>query len=103
MFTTDEAVDVRTESLWDQRDESRWLHAANLAHGYTPPTWPASDVPKQLHLDLAVDDLGAAVAEARALGARLSDVQPAPGHWRVLIDPAGQPFGVTTLIPSEAQ
>jgi predicted enzyme related to lactoylglutathione lyase len=94
MFTTDGAVDVRTEWLWI---------SAMKVNGYTPPTWPGSDVPKQVHLDLAVDDLDAAVAEAQALGARLSDVQPAPGRWRVLIDPAGHPFCVTTLIPPEAQ
>ena len=47
-------------------------------HGYTPPTWPDGSIPKQIHLDLAVDDLDAAVAEAEALGARLSSVQPAP-------------------------
>ena len=94
MFTTDEAVDVRTEWLWI---------SAMKVDGYTPPTWPGSDNPKQVHLDLAVDDLDAAVVEAQALGARLSDVQPAPGRWRVLIDPAGHPFCVTTLIPPEAQ
>jgi hypothetical protein len=24
---------------------------------YTPPTWPGNEVPKQIHIDLAVDDL----------------------------------------------
>jgi hypothetical protein len=26
-------------------------------------------------------------------------VQPSPDRWRVLIDPAGHPFCLTTLIP----
>ena len=93
-FTTDETVDVRTEWVWI---------SAMKVDNYAPPTWPAGEIPKQIHLDLAVDDLEAAVAEAEALGARLSSVQPAPKHWRVLVDPAGHPFCVTTLIPLEAQ
>jgi hypothetical protein len=93
-FTSDETVDVQTEWVWI---------SAMKVHGYKPPTWPDGSIPKQIHLDLAVDDLDAAVAEAEALGARLSSVQPAPNRWRVLVDPAGHPFCVTTQIPLEAQ
>ncbi len=93
-FTTEETVDVRTEWVWI---------SAMTVDGYTPPTWPSGEIPKQIHLDLAVDDLDAAVAEAETLGARVSSVQPAPNHWRVLVDPAGHPFCVTRLIPPEAQ
>jgi hypothetical protein len=76
---------------------SEWLWLAALqVDDYRPPTWPESDVPKQIHLDLDVPDLDAAVAEARALGARLAPVQPNPGRWRVLFDPAGHPFCFTT-------
>ena len=93
-FTSDETVDVQTEWVWI---------SAMKVRGYTPPTWPDGSIPKQIHLDLAVDDLDVAVAEAEALGARLSSVQPAPNRWRVLVDPAGHPFCVTTQIPLEAQ
>jgi catechol 2,3-dioxygenase-like lactoylglutathione lyase family enzyme len=60
---------------------------------YRPPTWPeqpeAQD--KMLHLDIKVDDLDAAVAHARAAGARLADYQPQE-RVRVMLDPAGHPF-----------
>ncbi|BFU41778.1 VOC family protein [Krasilnikovia sp. MM14-A1004] len=61
--------------------------------------WPSGPIPKQLHLELAVDDLDAAEEQALAIGARKATEQPAPDRWRVLIDPAGHPFCVTTLIP----
>lgn len=60
--------------------------------GYRPPTWPDADLPKQIHLDLTVDDLDAAEAAAVAIGARLADSQPGSRRWRVLLDPAGHPF-----------
>jgi hypothetical protein len=36
--------------------------------GYVPPTWPDAATPKQTHLDLSVDDLDTAEAEAIRLG-----------------------------------
>jgi len=66
---------------------------------HVAPDWPASSVPKQMHLELAVTDLAEAEAGALALGATKADTQPNPDHWRVLIDPAGHPFCITTLIP----
>jgi Glyoxalase-like domain len=66
---------------------------------HRPPDWPEGEVPKQLHLELAVTDLDGAEAEAVALGAVKADHQSAPDTWRVLIDPAGHPFCITTLIP----
>jgi catechol-2,3-dioxygenase len=62
---------------------------------YRPPTWPDSAVPKQVHLDLGVDDLDAAQARLLALGAVEPDVQPLPHKRRVLLDPAGHPFCIT--------
>jgi hypothetical protein len=67
------------------------LAAVRVPH-YQPPTWPDTKVPKQVHLDLAVDDLDAAEAEATRLGARRAEVQPQPARWRVMLDPAGHPF-----------
>lgn len=66
---------------------------------HRPPTWPATEVPKQIHLELAVGELEQAESQAVAMGARKAEVQPNPDAWRVLIDPAGHPFCITTLIP----
>ena len=63
------------------------------------PSWPAGEVPKQIHLELAVTDLEEAEAAALAIGATKAEAQPNPDAWRVLIDPAGHPFCITTLIP----
>jgi hypothetical protein len=78
-----------------------WLTALRVDH-HTPPTWPSDDVPKQMHLDLAVADLEKAAAEAERLGARPAAQQPAPDRWRVLFDPAGHPFCLTNQIPFNA-
>jgi hypothetical protein len=94
MFTSTMTVLIRTDWVW--------LSALRVSD-YVAPTWPGGDVPKQIHLDLAVTELEAAVAEAERLGARTAPVQPAPDRWRVLLDPAGHPFCLTTQIPPEAR
>ncbi|WP_182358451.1 VOC family protein [Tomitella gaofuii] len=66
---------------------------------YTPPSWPGGPQHQQMHLDLASQDLDADVAAAVALGAREADVQPSPHRWRVLLDPAGHPFCLSTVLP----
>jgi hypothetical protein len=48
-----------------------------------------------LHLDFQVRDLAAAVDEAVSLGAVLAEVQP-NSTVRVLFDPAGHPFCLST-------
>lgn len=60
---------------------------------YEPPTWPtkAGTQQMQLHLDIGVDDLEAAVARAEGLGARQAAWQP-QDDVRVLHDPAGHVF-----------
>lgn len=63
------------------------------------PTWPTGPAPKQVHLELAVTDLNAAESKALALGATKAAEQPAADKWIVLLDPAGHPFCITTLIP----
>jgi catechol 2,3-dioxygenase-like lactoylglutathione lyase family enzyme len=64
-----------------------------LEDDHVPPTWPQrpGDQQMQAHLDIRVDDLEAAGAFARSLGATLADVQPQE-HVRVHLDPAGHPF-----------
>jgi hypothetical protein len=44
-------------------------------------------------------DLDTEESRILALGATKAEVQPNPESWRVLIDPAGHPFCITTLIP----
>jgi catechol 2,3-dioxygenase-like lactoylglutathione lyase family enzyme len=67
--------------------------------GLPPVTWPDGPVPKQFHLELAVDDLDVAEKAVLAAGATKPDTQPAPDRWRVLIDPAGHPFCLSNRIP----
>jgi catechol-2,3-dioxygenase len=66
---------------------------------YTAPSWPDGPQRQQFHLDVAVEELDSSVADAIALGAKEADQQPAPDLWRVLIDPAGHPFCLSTVRP----
>ncbi len=90
-FTSDNFVAVKGPAVWI---------TAQRTPDHRPPTWPTGDVPQQVHIEFAVDDLDSAQAQALAIGARLADEQPSPDRWRVLVDPAGHPFCLTTLIPS---
>ncbi|MFF5933834.1 VOC family protein [Streptomyces sp. NPDC012508] len=63
--------------------------------GYRAPVWPGHDVPQQFHLDFTVDDLDEAERLLLNLGATKPEFQPNE-RWRVLIDPAGHPFCLTT-------
>jgi hypothetical protein len=89
-FTSDDFVAVKTDRMW---------LAATRVEDYVPATWPGSQTPKQMHLDLAVDDLADAERRAIALGAVRAEVQPAPERYVVLLDPAGHPFCLSTQIP----
>ena len=66
---------------------------------HVPPSWPEPGQQQQLHLDISVTDLDDAVIRSVALGATEAGHQPAPQAWRVLIDPAGHPFCLTTVNP----
>jgi hypothetical protein len=46
---------------------------------------------QMLHLDIEVDDLAAAVADAVRMGARVAGFQPQE-EVRVMLDPIGHPF-----------
>lgn len=89
---------------WDvKEDEPDWvmLRAPDGGAGlsfqtesaYTRPVWPAGpgDPQMMMHLDIEVDDLGAAGAWATSLGAVLAEFQP-QHDVRVYLDPAGHPF-----------
>ncbi|MFD4996091.1 VOC family protein [Streptomyces buecherae] len=69
----------------------------NRLADYRRPTWPDPAQEKQAHIDFGVDDLEAAEARLLALGATKAEFQPEPDRWRVLLDPAGHPFCVSTL------
>lgn len=60
---------------------------------YVRPVWPAVEGQAQMsmHLDIAVEDLDAAVAYASSVGAELAHYQP-QDSIRVMLDPVGHPF-----------
>lgn len=60
---------------------------------YERPVWPNQQDQQQMqfHLDVGVQDVDAAVADALALGAQLADFQPQQ-DVRVMLDPDGHPF-----------
>jgi catechol 2,3-dioxygenase-like lactoylglutathione lyase family enzyme len=60
---------------------------------YQRPVWPPGPGDQQMsvHLDIQVDDLEEAGAQAKAAGASLADFQPQE-DVRVWLDPAGHPF-----------
>jgi predicted enzyme related to lactoylglutathione lyase len=64
-----------------------------LEEQHVRPVWPAGpgDPRMQLHLDIEVDDLESAVAQAVAAGAEVAEFQP-QDDVRVCLDPAGHPF-----------
>jgi hypothetical protein len=51
-----------------------------------------------MHLDIAVDDVPAAVKEALRLGATQEEEQPSPQYWQVMRDPAGHLFCLSNHI-----
>ena len=65
--------------------------AFQLASDHLPPDWPDPERPQQVHLDVMVDDVGAAAPLVLALGARRLR-----GGDDVYADPHGHPF---CLIP----
>src|SRR5664280_970353 len=89
-FSNDDFAAVKTDRVW---------LAATRVDNYVPPSWPDGTVTKQLHLDLAVDDLDDAERTAISLGAVRVAAQPAPDRYLVLLDPAGHPFCLSTQIP----
>jgi catechol 2,3-dioxygenase-like lactoylglutathione lyase family enzyme len=66
---------------------------------YVPPTWPSTPDAQQMmmHLDIATDDLEAAVAHAIECGAVRAEFQPQDDEVTVMLDPDGHPF---CLFPS---
>ena len=80
-------------SVAASRDLSLLFERVN---GYKAPSWPSQDVPQQFHLDLGSDDLEASERLALSLGASKPSEQPGGDRWRVLLDPQGHPFCLTS-------
>ena len=89
--------------LFDGKVESADADSAQVAggpvglgfqrvEGYRAPAWPQSS--GQLHFDIEVDDVAAAVTRLTAAGATVPDAQPGGADWTVLLDPEGHPFCV---------
>ena len=76
------------------------LLVAMAVENYVPPTWPEGSVPKQAHIDVEVDDLNGATRRAVSLGAVPAESQQWPDRYRVLFDPAGHPFCLSTEFPT---
>ncbi|MEV5176491.1 VOC family protein [Streptomyces flaveolus] len=70
----------------------------NRLADYRRPTWPDPAQEKQAHIEVGVDDLDTAEERLLKLGATKPEAQPQPDRWRVLLDPAGHPFCITTLV-----
>jgi len=75
-----------------------WLSMQRVSD-HRAPTWPGPETPQQIHLDFAVDDLDVGERAAIEAGATKADDQPSPDRWRVMLDPAGHPFCLSSLIP----
>ena len=91
------AVDIAPTS-----DSRRRLVFQQVAD-YRPPSWPDQGTPQQLHLDVRVDDLEIAEQRVRALGAvpLAERVVSDDEIYRVYADPAGHPFCLIQLDPTE--
>lgn len=70
--------------------------AFQLAPDHRPPQWADPQRPQQIHFDVMVEDVGAAGAEAVALGAGLVADPEHGADAHVYADPAGHHF---CLIP----
>ena len=91
-------IAVDSERFSAVRFGNIWLSMQRV-DDHRPSTWPDGNIPAQVHLDFSVEDLDAAEAAALAAGARKAQTQPSPDRWRVMLDPAGHPFCLTSLIP----
>jgi catechol 2,3-dioxygenase-like lactoylglutathione lyase family enzyme len=85
-----------TKAFAAVRVDNLWLSMQKV-DDHRPPSCPEGSVPQQLHLDVAVEDLDTGEEAAAAAGARKAGTQPSPERWRVMLDPAGHPFCLTSL------
>src|SRR5580692_6165385 len=95
----DGEVSARSENYAVVTVDRTLLLVAMRVENYVPPTWPQGPVPKQAHIDVEVEDLQQAEERAIALGAVPAESQRAPEIYRVLFDPAGHPFCLSSAFP----
>lgn len=86
---------------WQAKIDGDWAEIRDASTGqcicfhqvadYRAPEWPGQEIPQQMHIDVVVDDLDAAEADAVGIGATRAEYQPGT-TFRVLLDPAGHPF-----------
>lgn len=76
-----------------------WVMGIQRAPNHVPPQWPTGKQQQQVHLDLHVDYLEAAVRRALELGGRQLQAPRAPAdnpdgdeRFTVCASPAGHPF-----------
>ena len=75
----------------DIRPDETQCISFQQVESYSPPQWPAQEMPQQMHLDVIVDDLDSGEAAVLELGATKHAHQPS-SRFRVMLDPAGHPF-----------
>ena len=80
-----------------RRGADTWGAADRAARGRLPAAGVAGRLGRPLGSD-GRRHLEEPTRRAIALSARLADPQPDP-QWRVLLDPAGHPFCITTVEP----
>jgi hypothetical protein len=96
---------VLDKPIWNEEEDGGSLDlgegvgslAVQRARHYEPPVWPPEPGKPgmQLHLEVQVSDLEAAVEHAVELGATPAEFQP-QDDVRVMLDPAGHPFCLYT-------
>lgn len=84
------------EGYFGVAEEGGVMVGGQQVENYKAPTWPSQERGQQMHLDFLVDDIDAAVTQVEALGATPAPGQPGSDKWRVMLDPAGHPFCLTT-------
>jgi catechol 2,3-dioxygenase-like lactoylglutathione lyase family enzyme len=83
-----EADEKRAEI--DAQVGPRPLMAFQRVRDYRRPDWPGTEVPRQIHLDVRVEDLDKAEVQVLALGATRTGYERET--YRIYLDPAGHPF-----------
>lgn len=96
-LTKPSAIDGSWVELKDENNQVQL--AFQKIPNYRPPTWPAGDLPQQVHMDFLVDDISEGEAVALKLGATKTQFQPGSPpsaeyeyEFRVYLDPQGHPF-----------
>lgn len=82
-----------------RNDENAQALSFHREDEYVAPTWPSEPGAQlmMMHLDIATDDLDAAIDHALACGASRAEFQPHDDEVTVMLDPDGHPF---CLFPS---